>query len=356
MKKISIIFLLAFIVAPAFAPKALLKRDAPVLIITAEYTPYSKLIEPEVVKLFSRYGISICLCVRDDQLGDELDKLYDVYEAEGVAILLWPLLPMKDGLYLNKHTVEIYLDYLDVLFKWAQDNKHKIEAIVIDIEPSYIPPKPGEEPPGLWKNVKRIIKDLDKKSFNASIPKFKNIVEKLHKNDCLAVVATFPFVIDDKKKGRHGFEDLFGGPVTTVEWDYIAIMMYTSWFVEIGKSLGISWDSAHYLAHDYALDVLKLWGDRGAVAVGVTNPGQGHEKVLYRSADEIAPALSAVRAAGIKNIGIYDLKGILESDDPEAWFKCLNEAEPKIPARGKLKAKMFRNLFKMAGGILELLR
>lgn len=333
-----------------------LDLESPMLLVTAEYTPYEDLVKPEVVGLFKEYKVAICVCVRADQVDDKLDRLYSVYEDAGVGILFWPMLPLEDGLYVNKKTTGVYLDYLDVLFDWADSHGHKIEAIVVDVEPSYVPPTPGEEPPGLLQNVRRVRKDMGKESFDASIPEFEKIVDKLHEHDCLAVAAAFPFVIDDRLKGRHGWEDLTGGPVATIDWDYLAIMMYSSWFVEYGGPFGVDWDVAHHLTYDYSRDLKEVWGEKAAVAVGVTNPGQGGETTVYPSAEMIGPALAAVKAAGIDNVGIYDLKGILESDDPESWFRTLAETGPALPDKGKAKAKSVRRLLRALGWVLERVR
>lgn len=349
----SILFLVSL---PAPGLGALFSGDGPVLLITSEYTPYERLAEPDIVELFRKYNVSLCLCVREDQLNDELDRLYRTYEQAGIMILFWPLLPLDQGLYLNKNTTDEFLAYLDVLFDWADDRGHKIEALVVDVEPSFEQPGPGEEPPGLLKNFMRVRKELGKDTFDASILEFEKIIEKIHARDCLAVGVAFPFVIDDRLSGIHAWEDLFGGPVATVEWDYIAIMMYTSWFVEWAKIIGMDWDAAHYLAYDYSKDMKEIWGDKAAVAVGVTSPGQGGEIVVYESPEMIAPALAAVKAAGIDNLGIYDMKGILESGDPEPWFKVLAETEAQVPEKGERPAKRFRKIFVKLGKLIEKFR
>ncbi len=358
MKKLVFVFMAILLAVALHVPEsiALIGEEGPVMLITAEYTPYERLVQPDVVELFTRYNVSICLCVREDQLNDDLDRLYEVYERAGIMILFWPLLPMEQGLYVNKHTTDEFLAYLDVLFEWASSRGHRIEALVVDVEPSYIPPAPGEEPPGVVKNFRRIVRDLDEETFDASIPEFNKIIGKLHEHNCLAVAAAFPFVIDDRMRGTHGWEDLFGGPVATVDWDYIAIMMYTSWFVETAGSLGMTWEAAHYLAYDYSRDMKEIWGDRAAVAVGVTSPGQGHETVLYSSAEQIAPAIAAVKAAGIENLGIYDMKGILESGDAESFFRVLGETRPAVPEKGRCAAKRFRKIFRACGKVLESMR
>jgi len=353
---IAMAILLAAIFFTPITFHAAAKPLAPSLIITAEYTPYKRLMEPDLVELFRKYKVGINLFVRNNQLNDDLDRLYGIYEKANVPIIFQPLLPIKDGLYLNKRSVGVYLDYLDVVFAWAESHHHKIQALMVDIEPTYVELAPGERPPGILKGLSRLRKDLGRESFDASIPQFRRVIDKIHAHDAIAVAATFPYVIDDRMKGRHSWEDLFGGPVATLDWDFLAIMMYTSWYVEFGKGIGMDWDAAHYLAYDYAKDMKAIWGDRAGVAVGVTNSGQGHEKVIYTSAAQIAPAIAAVRAAGIEKIGIYDLKGILESGDPESWFKVLSGTPPQVPKKGARPAKRMRRIFRTGGSVIELMR
>ena len=318
-------------------------KKGPVLLVTSEYTPYKDLVDPKLVALVKKYNIQICLCVREDQLTDDLDNLYKVYEKNGIIILFWPLLPKKDGLYVNKATAEKYISYLDVIYGWADKHSHKIDAIVVDVEPGS-------------SGFAKMLKDMDKKSWPEAVGKFNRIIAKIHSHNSLAIGVGFPFLSDDKARGTHGWEDLFGGPVASVDWDYLAVMMYTTWFVETGKALGINFDAAHWVAYDYSVDLKKLWGDKAAVAIGVTSAGEGNEKVVYDTPEKIAPAIAAVRQAGIQNIGIYDMKGILSSGDPEAWFKVLRDTPPALPKKGKVAAKNFRNLVKAAGRMLEWMR
>ena len=339
--------------AEDLAPPSLLARG-PILLVTAEYTPYDRLVEPRLVSLLARYGAAVCVCVREGQLNDALDRLYTVYERAGIPILLWPLLPYKEGLYLNKGSVPLYLDALDGVFDWAAAHGHRVEALIVDVEPSnYGPARPA--PSGLqkWGQMRR---QLNRKEFPEAVRGFERVIAKIHGRGALAVAAAFPFVIDDRLKGRHGWEDLTGGPVATVGWDALTIMMYSSWFVEAGSKMGVGWDAAHHLAYQYARDLRALWGDRVAVAVGVTSAGEGNEKRVYATSGEIVPAIAAVRAAGIRHIGIYDLKGLLESGDVEPWLAALRDTPPGLPAEGKYRARAFRGVMRLVGAILESLR
>jgi len=138
----------------------------------------------------------------------------------------------------------------------------------------------------------------------------------------------------------------------------MAIMLYTSWFVAAGHSIGIDREAAHYLAYDYSSDLRELWGEDAAVAVGVTSPGPegGGFEGVYERPEQLAPAIGAVKAAGIERIGIYDLRGLLESGDVEPWLQALAETPPEVPSRGRWTAKLVRGLARGVGALLEVAR
>ncbi len=101
------------------------------------------------------------------------------------------------------------------------------------------------------------------------------------------------------------------------------------------------------------------------VALGVTAPGTGAESAIYRTPEELAAAVSVVKAAPMKRIGIYDLKGIIESKDPESWFRQIKNAPPLKPetlAVGKgrkiqyWKIGLYKCFVKIIGEILEQIR
>lgn len=96
--------------------------------------------------------------------------------------------------------------------------------------------------------------------------------------------------------------------------------------------------AGHFLVYEYSRDIQRLWGDKAWVALGVTTTTDvGQEIVAYTSSNQLAGAVASVRAAGIQNVGIYDLKGILDSSNPEAWFGLLHVpllTYPGVPVTG----------------------
>jgi hypothetical protein len=118
---------------------------------------------------------------------------------------------------------------------------------------------------------------------------------------------------------------------------------------------GLDWDDCRYLSYRIGQIIYKKYGDKVAVSTGQTLPGEGHG-AIYTSADELAKDIEVLKAAGIKHFGIYDLQGIVESKDPESWFKAVRETPAKKPAKKSLKAECFLTTLESAGGLLELFR
>ncbi len=328
--------------------------------VTSELLNYSKLVEGKVLELLKKYQFGLCLCVHEGELNDDLDLVCRVYEKAGIPIIFWPLISLSKGLYLNKYSVKAYDHYLDEVFQWLKERNHEIYGLLVDCEPDYEVPKPNSFSP-ILDNVWDNLRDMDEAAFNAAIQGFRQIIKKIKAHDCKAIGAALPFVCDDVLEKSQAWQDYWGGPVAGLDWDMIVFMLFGSWFVQ----MGMNWPTAHCLIYDYTRAVKKIWRGKALVALGVTTPGTGAETAIYRSPEELAAAVSVVKAAGIKRIGIYDLKGIIESKDPKAWFLRIKNALPLKPdalslRRGRkieyLKIGLYKCFIKIIGKILEKIR
>ncbi len=329
-------------------------------LVTSEFLDYATLIDPKVVGLLKKHQFGICLCVHQGELNEELHQVCDIYERAGIPLIFWPLLSKSEGLYLNKYSVKAYYNYLDELFQWLEERNHRLYGLLVDCEPDYEVPRPNSISPvldGIWDNLK----DLDEEAFNKAIIGFKQIIHKIRLHKCKAIGAALPFVCDDITEKSEAWQDYWGGPVACVEWDVIVFMLFGSWFVQ----MGMNWPTAHYLIYDYTRRILKKWRYNTVVALGVTTPGTGAETCMYKSADELAAAVSVVKAAGIKKIGVYDLKGILESNNPEEWLIKIKNAPPlkpdghSLPESSKVshfKVFLYKVTVDLFGHILEMIR
>lgn len=329
-------------------------------LVTSELLDYSVLTQDKTLDLLRKYQFGLCLCVHEDQLNNQLHLICRACKNSGIPLILWPLLSESKGLYLNKYSVKAYNQYLDQLFQWLDEHQHIIYGLLVDCEPDYEAPKAESFSPvldNIWDNLR----DLDEAVFNAAVQEFREIINKIKSHGCKAIGAAMPFVCHDVIEKSQAWQDYWGGPVVGLDWDMLVFMLFGSWFVQ----MGMDWPTAHYLIYDYTKTIKKIWRGKAVVALGVTAPGTGAESAIYRTPEELATAVSVVKAALMKRIGIYDLKGIIESKDPESWFRQIKKAPPLKPETLSLgkgrkiqywKIGLYKCFVKIIGEILEQIR
>ena len=357
----SLIFMAAAaVMAEAPKPKIPLKfsPDNPQLLVTAEYMTVDQLTKPETMALLKKYNVMVAPCIRAGHMDAELSRLFDVYEKEGITLVFWPLLPREQGLYLNKEHADDFYNYLDRIYAWSEKYNHPVQAMIVDIEPPNYQKgsdaSPEESKQGA-PSFGGVLKGLSKKDFNAAKPKFMAIQDKLHSHGTIAISTALDLSVVDLVTGKDAFQDLQGGPTMAVDWDYVSFMHFGSNNYPTLHKLGLNWDDCRYFSYRIGQIIYKKYGDKVAVSTGQTLPGEGHG-AIYNSADELAKDIAVLKAAGIKHFGIYDLQGIVESKNPESWFKAVRETPAKAPAKKSAKAEALLHTLEGASYLMELFR
>jgi len=359
---IASLILMAAVPAMAEAPKPKMplkfSPENPQLLVTAEYMTVDQLTRPETMALLKKYNVMVAPCIRAGHMDAELSRLFDVYEKEGITLVFWPLLPREQGLYLNKEHADDFYKYLDQVYAWSEKYNHPVQAMIVDIEPPNYQKgsdaSPEESKQGA-PSFGGVLKGLSKKDFNAAKPKFMAIQDKLHSHGTIAISTALDLSVVDLVTGKDDFQDLQGGPTMAVDWDYVSFMHFGSNNYPTLSKLGLDWDDCRYLTFRIGQIIYKKYGDKVAVSTGQTLPGEGHGAV-YNSADELAKDIAVLKAAGIKHFGIYDLQGIVESKDPESWFKAVRATPAKAPDKKSAKAEAFLHTLEGASYLLELFR
>lgn len=314
--------------------------DKPQLLVTAEYMTVEELTEPNLMALLKKHDVLVAPCIRAYQLEteagrQELDRLFTAYEQAGIQLVFWPLTPRQDGLYLNMQSSKIFYDYLDLIYQWADEYQHPIQAMIIDIEPlnfqsgtDRAPDAPAEpQGTGIW----AAIKAMDRKCFQQAKQDFMKIQEKLHAHGTIAISTALDYAALDIVMHTSVWENLAGGPTMGVDWDYVSFMNFGSNNQKfLGESLGFRIEDTRYLSYKLARAVFKKYGNQAGISTGQTLPGEGHGAIWTDPAD-LGRDVAVLKAAGIMHFGIYDLQGIVQSPDPEAWLLAVKNASPEKP-------------------------
>src|SRR6185369_3124873 len=67
----------------------------------------------------------------------------------------------------------------------------------------------------------------------------------------------------------------------------------------------------------------RRWGRRAGISLGCVGAGAFENEPTYRGPDELAEDAAIVRAAGIDQLSLFDLAGVLAREPAESLFEAL---------------------------------
>jgi hypothetical protein len=115
---------------------------------------------------------------------------------------------------------------------------------------------------------------------------------------------------------------VLGTPVSALPVDRHSVMAYTS-LIEGWSGGWISRRSAEALLSACARLARVRFGARASLSLGTVGPGAFGDEPCYRDVDELARDVELACAAGIDEIALFDLGGVLRRPPAEAWFAAL---------------------------------
>jgi hypothetical protein len=157
-------------------------------------------------------------------------------------------------------------------------------------------------------------------------------------------------LLDPEGAGPRPYEELLGTPVEGLPWDHVSVMLYTS-MIE-GWSRGVLRRAdARALLAAAAAGAAARFGDRAGVSLGCVGVGAFGNEPVYRSVGELADDVAIARAAGVDDLTLFDLGGVLGRPDPEAWLDAFTETPPasRVPPKG-LRVRAILGGARFAGG------
>jgi len=335
--------------------------DQTQVVMTAEYMTIKELMDPKVVGLAKKHKLLIAPCIWPETLNEDLHKLMLLYEQNGVQIVFWPQLSRDYCLYMNKKYAEEYLAFLDTIYAWAEKYNHHIDALIVDIEPPDC--QPGSDLGPADKSIRTsfdteglgfVLSLMGKKSFDASLPKFQAVLDKLHEHGTAAISTAMDYAAVDLAINRPVLQDLAGGPSLLIDWDMFSFMNFGTANYDGLKGLGFKRNDVRYLSYILSKELYKHYRNRVGMSIGQTIPGEGRASV-YTEPEPLGLDASAIKAAGVIHFAIYDLQGVVDKPDPEAWVLAVKDAPP-IKPKYSWKAVALWNTIKSVAWIGEIYR
>ena len=319
-----------------------------------EYFETEEAVAPDTVNLLKKYDVSVGLAFPHGSMNEDYARILSTYHDQGIATALWVLLPDEQGYWPNERNVVEFSDYVRRVFDWAEENKFALPEIAVDLEPPIYQMEALKKAANPRERINVLRKcfgeNRDHGRFYDASHRFEELNEFIHARGSRTLCPVPSHIVLDVATGGIGVQDLLETPITTVNWDMLSAMIYTSMLVGYSKGT-ISQKDARWYLYSVMREFKEKYWERAGVSIGVTYTGKLGDEPYYDKPEDLLPDMKAAKAALIDDITIYNLEGILRSPRPGAWFDMLLEAEPEAPERS-LRVDMVRSAAKAAVRLL----
>ncbi|MFH1538988.1 MAG: hypothetical protein ABIH66_08500 [bacterium] len=310
--------------------------------VWAEFLKPEDVLKKDVVGLLKRYDVTLGMAFPPGSMNGDYARLFGECEQAGVTAMVWALLPDEQGYWANERNAKEFSDCVEKIYDWADENKFGIPWLAVDLETPYHQMKVLEEASGfgtIGRMYKNYRKNRNRAKFREASEVFNRLAGRMRDRGVKTLAAALGPVAADVKTGRVGLQDALETPVSTVDWDVVSFMLYTSAMASLFPAV-FDLRGARWYMYAVMRDMKEKLGGRAALSIGTTSEGKVSHSP-HRAPEELLPDMEAALAAGIDDVAVFSLEGILDSPKPEAWFETLLAAEPKVPGRS-LKSDAFR--------------
>lgn len=296
--------------------------------VYSEELPYERLAAPEVTKLLARFDVEPVVAVRPGREG-ELADLVARLGGDGITISIWPMIEDDKGRWASAHNYGTFIDFARRAFDAASPGGARPVDVLVDLEPlmeemknvlSVGPFVAAGEALTASIGARRIPLAHDRARFRAARDAFAELGRDLATRGVGMSAAIVPTVLLDDE-GETTWQSMLATPVEGIAWSSASAMLYTSIFEGWSRGLVARKDARALLASGCAR-AKSRFGERASVSLGCVGTGALGDEPTYRDPAELADDVAIARAAGVDDLALFDLGGVLDRGSPEAWLEA----------------------------------
>lgn len=299
--------------------------------VWAEFLPYAQASAPATLHLLRRFDATLCLSVPEDALGDPLARLLCAYADAGLDVALWLLLPKSIGYWPSERNADAFAARLEAVFDWAARMNAPVPWIAVDLElplPQALAYRDRRGARQIATTLNLALANLSARRFARAVECYRAILDQIHAHGAKALCAAHDYIAEDFHLGAPIVQDFLETPVVDVAWDVVSTMIYNSMIVE---QFHVTAGDARWMQYTVGCELKRAFGERAGISLGLTGVGVLGDEPHYTEPAQLAPDIAAAKAAGLNDIAIFNLEGILRSPDPAAWFQIVLDTPPAVP-------------------------
>jgi hypothetical protein len=275
--------------------------------VWCETLPWAELARPDLARLLTDHGVELLLAVRPWQLPEVADRV-DRLRGAGVFVGLWPMLADDDGRWASVASSQAFIALVDALVAGVP----AADEIVLDLEPPIALMTRWKDGRPTWRQTPR------RPAYRAARDAYVEAVGRWRRGRRVTT-AVMPMVVAELR--GEWMERLLGTPVSALPVDGHSVMAYTSLFEGWSRGLLDRRRAEVALAVTARLARLRF-GDRVGLSLGTVGAGAFGDEPSYRDVGELRRDVAIARAAGIDELSLFDLGGVLRRGPAEAWLEA----------------------------------
>ena len=276
--------------------------------VWCETVPYDELVRAPIVDLVARHRVDLLLAVRPWQLA-EVGDVVRRYRDRGVFVAVWPMLADADGRWASARSAPAFIAFADAVLAAAPE----ADELVLDLEPPMAQLAKWKDWRPTWRQTPSPARYHDARdALVEATARWSHWPPSSSTSSGRSAV-----VIRRSRRQR-----AVGTPATSLHVDRHSVMAYTS-LIE-GWSRGVFDRRRAETALGVCARLGRLrFGEVAALSLGTVGVGAFEDEPSYRHPAELARDVAIATAAGITELSLFDLGGILRRAPAEAWLEAM---------------------------------
>jgi hypothetical protein len=252
----------------------------------------------------------------------------------GVPFGIWPLLSDEDGYWPSEDNAPAFEQRMQAVLQFVGAAGAELRTVAIDLEPPLGITKKLMHG-ALWKRGAFLVRGIAELGVREevrrrSIEVMARVARMLHERKLETIAAVLPPVVLDLFARDDLWQGVFRTPVTAPHWSVLSPMLYTTLLRRMLPPPSAL--SARALLSETARMLVDGVGaERASLSVGLVTTGKLGDEPAYASPRELALDVAAARAAGVNDIALFSLEGVLHRGTPESWLVPFDSASSISP-------------------------
>lgn len=288
--------------------------------------------DPATIALLKRRGLEPIIALPPEAETEALGRAIGQVEGAGIAVGAWPLFSDGDGYWLSTENAARFPARARAALAFLEAHGVRPRSLTFDLEPPLSHARRllgGGGREGLRYLAGHALSQEGQRHARAAVLEIGALSATLRGQGIEVFAAILPLLLFDLGAAEPFTQALFHTPVAHSSVDVLCPMAYSSM---IGPMLRLDRAGEARLVYLLGRRILAEMGPaRASLALGLVGPGKLGNEAHYQDPSALAEDVAAARAAGISDLAIFSLEGILAQPHPERWLDALT-AQAKRPA------------------------